>query len=126
MPPKTLANLELDYATLSAISPGIILTASTAFGSHEDTGHRVGFDEVGQAMSGAVYISGIPDRPTKAMVPTVGEHTEEVVAEVGYDARGCKPCARPASDSTIRTTSNSHNANWWFASDYLSATGLLH
>lgn len=86
MPPKTLANLELDYATLSAISPGIILTASTAFGSHEDTGHRVGFDEVGQAMSGAVYISGIPDRPTKAMVPTVGEHTEEVVAEVGYDA----------------------------------------
>lgn len=71
MPPKTLANLGLDYATLSAINPGIILTASTAFGSHEGAGHRVGFDGVGQAMSGAVYMSGTPDSPTKAMVPVV-------------------------------------------------------
>ncbi|SPC18428.1 conserved hypothetical protein [Cupriavidus taiwanensis] len=71
MPPKTLANLGLDYATLSAINPGIILTASTAFGSHEGAGHRLGFDGVGQAMSGAVYMSGTPDSPTKAMVPVV-------------------------------------------------------
>ncbi|GLC91875.1 CoA transferase [Cupriavidus sp. TA19] len=71
MPPRTLANLGLDYATLSAINPAIILTASTAFGSHEGAGHRVGFDGVGQAMSGAVYMSGTPDSPTKAMVPVV-------------------------------------------------------
>jgi formyl-CoA transferase len=71
MPPRTLANLGLDYATLSAIKPDIILTASSAFGSHEDASHRVGFDGVGQAMSGAVYMSGMPDSPTKAMVPTV-------------------------------------------------------
>uniref|UniRef100_UPI003F490B32 CaiB/BaiF CoA transferase family protein n=1 Tax=Cupriavidus yeoncheonensis TaxID=1462994 RepID=UPI003F490B32 len=71
MPPKTLTNLGLDYATLSAINPGIILTASTAFGSHEGAGHRVGFDGTGQAMSGAIYMSGTPDNPTKAMVPVV-------------------------------------------------------
>jgi crotonobetainyl-CoA:carnitine CoA-transferase CaiB-like acyl-CoA transferase len=71
MPPRTLANLGLDYETLSAIKPDIILTASSAFGSHEDASHRVGFDGVGQAMSGAVYMSGLPDSPTKAMVPTV-------------------------------------------------------
>jgi crotonobetainyl-CoA:carnitine CoA-transferase CaiB-like acyl-CoA transferase len=71
MPPRTLANLGLDYATLSALKPDIILTASTAFGSHEDASHRVGFDGVGQAMSGAVYMSGTPENPTKAMVPMV-------------------------------------------------------
>src|SRR5437667_7413046 len=71
MPPRTLANLGLDYETLSALKPDIILTASSAFGSHEDASHRVGFDGVGQAMSGAVYMSGTPENPTKAMVPVV-------------------------------------------------------
>lgn len=71
MPTKTLVNLGLDYPTLSAINPGIVLTASTAFGSHEEVSHRVGFDGVGQAMSGAVYMAGTPGNPTKAMVPVV-------------------------------------------------------
>ncbi|WP_427308634.1 CaiB/BaiF CoA transferase family protein [Cupriavidus sp. H39] len=71
MPPKTLTVLGLDYPALSAINPGIILTASTAFGSHEGAGHRVGFDGTGQAMSGAIHLSGTPDKPTKAMVPVV-------------------------------------------------------
>ncbi|MCO5397865.1 CaiB/BaiF CoA transferase family protein [Ralstonia soli] len=71
MPTKTLVNLGLDYPTLSAINPGIVLTASTAFGSHDEVSHRVGFDGVGQAMSGAVYMAGTPGNPTKAMVPVV-------------------------------------------------------
>jgi crotonobetainyl-CoA:carnitine CoA-transferase CaiB-like acyl-CoA transferase len=71
MPPKTLTNLGLDYESLCAIKPDIILTASSAFGSHADAAHRVGFDGVGQAMSGAVHMSGTPDSPTKAMVPVV-------------------------------------------------------
>ena len=32
---------------------------------------RIGFDGVAQAMSGAVYLAGEPDQPTKAMVPVV-------------------------------------------------------
>lgn len=71
MPPRTLANLGLDYASLSAIKPDIILAAATAFGTQDDVSARVGFDGVGQAMSGAVHISGQPDSPTKAMVPVV-------------------------------------------------------
>ncbi|MGO4330357.1 CaiB/BaiF CoA transferase family protein [Cupriavidus sp. 2TAF22] len=71
MPPDTLANLGLDYTTISAVKPDIILTASTAFGTHDDASHRVGFDGIGQAMSGAVHISGQPGSPTKAMVPVV-------------------------------------------------------
>ncbi len=69
MPPRTLTNLGLDYTTLSAINPRIILTAPTAFGSHDSAAHRIGFDGVGQAMSGAVYMSGVPGSPIKAMVP---------------------------------------------------------
>jgi len=71
MPPKTLANLGLDYATLSALNPRIIVTASTAFGSHEAAANRVGFDGMGQAISGAVHMSGTADAPTKLMAPVV-------------------------------------------------------
>ncbi|WP_137924885.1 CoA transferase [Cupriavidus sp. 2SB] len=71
MPPRTLASLGLDYPSLSAIKPDIILTASSAFGSHEEVAHRVGFDGVAQAMSGAVHLGGLPDQPAKAMVPVV-------------------------------------------------------
>jgi crotonobetainyl-CoA:carnitine CoA-transferase CaiB-like acyl-CoA transferase len=71
MPPRVLANLGLDYATLSALKPDIILTASTAFGTHPAMRDRVGFDGVGQAISGLVHMGGWPDQPVKAMVPVV-------------------------------------------------------
>ncbi|CDY74985.1 L-carnitine dehydratase/bile acid-inducible protein F [Caballeronia glathei] len=71
MPPRTLANLGLDYESLCEVKADIILTASSAFGNHQDASHRVGFDGVGQAMSGAVHMSGLPQSPMKAMVPTV-------------------------------------------------------
>ncbi|KAK53466.1 CoA-transferase family III protein [Bordetella bronchiseptica CA90 BB1334] len=71
MPPRTLKSLGLDYATLSGINPGIILVASNAFGDAEAVRDRVGFDGVGQALSGAVYMAGTPDQPQKAMVPVV-------------------------------------------------------
>ena len=71
MPPRTLESLGLDYESLRAVKPDIILTASSAFGGHESAGHRVGFDGIGQAMSGAVHLSGLPEQPMKAMVPMV-------------------------------------------------------
>jgi crotonobetainyl-CoA:carnitine CoA-transferase CaiB-like acyl-CoA transferase len=71
MPPRTLQSLGLDYASLSRVKPDIILTASSAFGSHPSVRDRVGFDGVGQAMSGAVHLAGLPDQPMKAMVPVV-------------------------------------------------------
>lgn len=71
MPPRTQENLGLDYPSLCRIKPDIILTASTAFGTAETVRDRVGFDGVGQALSGAVHIGGRPDQPMKAMVPVV-------------------------------------------------------
>jgi len=56
----------LDYANLASIKPDIILTAISAFGETGPYGNRVGFDGIGQAMSGATYLSGQPGQPAKS------------------------------------------------------------
>jgi formyl-CoA transferase len=71
MPPRTLESLGLDYESLRQIKADIILTASSAFGTQPAVRDRTGFDGVGQAISGAVHISGLPDHPMKSMVPVV-------------------------------------------------------
>ncbi len=71
MPPRTIAALGLDYESLRKVKPDIILTASSAFGADPVVRDRVGFDGVGQAMSGAVHLTGLPDHPMKSMVPVV-------------------------------------------------------
>lgn len=71
MPPRTLKSLGLDYESLCAVRPDIILVAPNAFGISEAVRDRVGFDGVGQALSGAVHIAGTPGQPQKAMVPVV-------------------------------------------------------
>ena len=71
LPPDTLASMGLDYATLTAIKPNIILTTSTAFGSGGPYGTRVGFDGVAQAMSGNMHLTGYADEPMKNYFPYV-------------------------------------------------------
>ncbi|MGC3987343.1 MAG: CoA transferase [Pseudorhodoferax sp.] len=71
MPPRTLQSLGLDYDSLRQVRPDIILVASNAFGNAPAVRDRVGFDGVGQALSGAVHMAGTPGQPQKAMVPVV-------------------------------------------------------
>jgi crotonobetainyl-CoA:carnitine CoA-transferase CaiB-like acyl-CoA transferase len=71
MPPRTLHALGLDYESLRGLKPDIILTASSAFGDQPAVRDRTGFDGTGQAMSGAVHLSGLPGHPMKPMVPMV-------------------------------------------------------
>lgn len=68
MPDDALEKLGLDYPTLSALNPGIILVTASAFGSDGPLAQRVGFDAVGQAMSGAVYLGGVDGQPARAQV----------------------------------------------------------
>ena len=58
LPPQTLVAMKLDYASLTAVKPDIILTTVTAYGRGGPYSDRVGFDGIGQAMSGAVYMTG--------------------------------------------------------------------
>jgi crotonobetainyl-CoA:carnitine CoA-transferase CaiB-like acyl-CoA transferase len=71
LPAQQLRSFGIDYPTLSALRPGIILTTQSAFGDSGPQAHRGGFDGVGQAMSGAMYISGVPGAPVKAAAPYV-------------------------------------------------------
>lgn len=71
LPPATREALGLDYATLSSINPKIILASQTAFGEQGPYASRGGFDGVGQAMSGAMAITGTPGAPAKAAAPYV-------------------------------------------------------
>lgn len=82
LPPASLISLGLDYATLSAIRPDIILATQTAFGDAGPDRDRGGFDGVGQAMSGAMYITGVPGAPAKAAAPYV-DYTTAVLAAFG-------------------------------------------
>ena len=73
LPPQTLAAMQLDYASLAAVKPDIILTLVTAYGPGGPYSDRVGFDGVGQVMSGAVYMTsdGEGERPYRFQAPWV-------------------------------------------------------
>ena len=68
MPESTLIATGLDYDTLKAIRPDIIFVTNTAFGPVGPLRQNVGFDTLGQAMCGSVYMSGEPGAPTRASV----------------------------------------------------------
>ncbi|HKQ77402.1 MAG TPA: CoA transferase [Blastocatellia bacterium] len=69
LPAPVLRKLEIDYDSLKAIKPGIILTQISAFGSEGPYANRVGFDPVAQAMSGAMSVTGFPGAPIRSVVP---------------------------------------------------------
>jgi crotonobetainyl-CoA:carnitine CoA-transferase CaiB-like acyl-CoA transferase len=71
LPPQTLDAMQLDYESLKAIKPDIILTTVSAFGRGGPYSDRVGFDAVGQAMCGSVFMTGEEDQPYRAQVPWV-------------------------------------------------------
>jgi crotonobetainyl-CoA:carnitine CoA-transferase CaiB-like acyl-CoA transferase len=80
LPPDTLERLGLDYPTLSASDPRIVLVTATAYGPVGPLSDRVGFDSVGQAMSGAMYLSGTPVAPVRSVVNYVDFTTATVCA----------------------------------------------
>jgi crotonobetainyl-CoA:carnitine CoA-transferase CaiB-like acyl-CoA transferase len=69
MPAKGMKASGLDYASLKAIKPDIILASATAYGEGGPYSDRVGFDGTGQVMSGAVYRQGLRDQPIRTVVP---------------------------------------------------------
>jgi crotonobetainyl-CoA:carnitine CoA-transferase CaiB-like acyl-CoA transferase len=71
LPIETMRQMGVDYPTLCALRPDIILVHVTAFGPRGPYADRVGFDGVGQAMSGMVYLSGTPEQPMKSFASWV-------------------------------------------------------
>jgi crotonobetainyl-CoA:carnitine CoA-transferase CaiB-like acyl-CoA transferase len=71
LPPAVLRALALDLDSLRRIKPDIILTTVTGFGAGGPLSGKHGFDGIGQAMSGAVYLSGTPEQPIQLKLPWV-------------------------------------------------------
>jgi len=69
LPQPTLEAMGIDYESLKAIKPDIILTTVTAYGNGGPYSERVGFDGVAQALAGATYMGGHPGDPMKSFVP---------------------------------------------------------
>lgn len=65
LPPPTLKKLGIDYASLCAIRPDIILVHVTAYGGQGPWQSYPGFDGGGQAMCGGAYLTGEPDQPPR-------------------------------------------------------------
>ena len=80
LPPQTLKRMGIDYETISKYNPGIILTTVSAFGAGGPYSERVGFDGVGQAMSGAAYLTGNENEPVKAYSPYIDYGTASLTA----------------------------------------------
>src|SRR5438270_4967593 len=71
LPPAVLRSLALDLDSLRAVKADIILTTVTGFGAGGPLSNKHGFDGIGQAMSGVVYLSGTPEQPIALKVPWV-------------------------------------------------------
>jgi crotonobetainyl-CoA:carnitine CoA-transferase CaiB-like acyl-CoA transferase len=71
LPPRVLRSLALDLDSLRQVKPDIILTTVTGFGAGGRLSSKHGFDGIGQAMSGAVHLSGTPEQPIMTKVPWV-------------------------------------------------------
>jgi crotonobetainyl-CoA:carnitine CoA-transferase CaiB-like acyl-CoA transferase len=69
LPIDILTKLRLDYDSLRAIKPDVILVMASAFGADGPYRERVGFDGVLQAMSGAMSLTGTPEEPIRSIVP---------------------------------------------------------
>jgi crotonobetainyl-CoA:carnitine CoA-transferase CaiB-like acyl-CoA transferase len=80
LPAATLHSMGLDYETLRALKPDIILTTVNAWASGGEWSHKVGFDGLAQAASGNLYLSGPPGQPSRAAVPYVDFSTATIAA----------------------------------------------
>ena len=69
LPLQVLRKMKVDYESLCAVKPDIILVMPSTFGPDGPYSERHGFDTIAQAMSGAMSLTGFPDTPTRALVP---------------------------------------------------------
>ncbi len=60
--PGTMAKLGLDYDTLAARNPGIVMVSGSVFGQTGPMAQEWGVDGTGGALSGRTYMTGYPGR----------------------------------------------------------------
>ena len=61
--PGTIEVMGFGYEDLYALNKGIIMVNVSAYGQYGPYKDRIGFDPIGQAISGMMMLSGFPDMP---------------------------------------------------------------
>src|SRR5579871_3983617 len=69
LPIAVLKKMGLDYDSLRAVNPSVILARISAFGPDGPYASRLGFDAVAQAMCGAMSLTGFAGTPIRSLVP---------------------------------------------------------
>ncbi|HEX2381195.1 MAG TPA: CaiB/BaiF CoA-transferase family protein [Acidimicrobiales bacterium] len=81
--PGVLDRWGLDYATLSATNPRLVMTHISGFGQTGPLAGQAGFGSVGEAMGGIRYTTGNPDRPPSRAGVSLGDALASVFGVVG-------------------------------------------
>lgn len=63
----------LDYDSLAAANPALIMVSISAFGRTGPLAHLPGYDLIAQAYAGSVFLTGEPDRPPVAASVPIGD-----------------------------------------------------
>jgi formyl-CoA transferase len=81
--PGVLRRLGIDYESLKAVNPAIVLTSISGFGQDGPYAKRPGFDQIAQGMGGLMSITGLPGQgPVRAGIP-VADLTAGLYAALG-------------------------------------------
>ena len=68
--PGAIGRMGLDYETVSAINPRLVMCSISAFGQTGPLAERPGYDFIAQAIAGVTHVNGEPDRPPS--IPGLG------------------------------------------------------
>ncbi len=81
--PGTMEKWGLDYATLAAINPRLIMIRVSGYGQTGPYAHRAGFGAIGEAMGGLRYVVGDPSTPPARVGISIGDSLAATFACVG-------------------------------------------
>ena len=81
--PGVLAKFGLDYDTLAATNPWIIVTHVSGFGQTGPRSTEAGFGSIGEAVGGIRHTTGDPDRPPARAGISLGDSLAAMFAVIG-------------------------------------------
>ncbi len=81
--PNVKKRLGIDYESLKAVNPGIVLGSISGFGQNGPYENRPGFDQIAQGMGGLMSITGLPGQgPVRVGIP-IADLTSGIYCAMG-------------------------------------------
>ncbi len=81
--PGRLADWGLDYGSVRATNPGVVMVHVSGFGQTGPRADEAGFGSVGEAVGGVRHTTGDPDRPPARCGISLGDSMAAVFAVIG-------------------------------------------